>query len=275
MEAVRFGPTQRAADTATPWASRGGWSGEIASPAVVVGRLRRAADAIVGRGGAAVPTHNTDPWLSATPQDAVAHQRDAQLTWWSILQGIAMGEFIMRFPEVWDKAWSAHHYYLLAFVFATFVLLIDVWIQMAWAIIILRWPLAVTHAVLTTLLGIVSVFMVTKMAQPFQWLISAEALAVAGIGIYAYNLKQGAYVNLGQGAYVGLKEGQYGWRPIWETAVYVVVIAFLIAWTSVAPSSTSYGIAGVVSVVSALLSLYNQSVRMKYERQKFLFHEER
>ena len=48
MEAVRFGPTQRAADTATPWASRGGWSGEVASPAVVVGRLRRAADAIVG-----------------------------------------------------------------------------------------------------------------------------------------------------------------------------------------------------------------------------------
>ena len=42
-------PTVRAADTASPWASRGGWSGEEASPAVVVGRLRRAADAIVGQ----------------------------------------------------------------------------------------------------------------------------------------------------------------------------------------------------------------------------------
>jgi len=40
-------PTQRAADTATPWARRGGWSGEVASLAVVVGRRRRAADAIV------------------------------------------------------------------------------------------------------------------------------------------------------------------------------------------------------------------------------------
>ena len=44
-----FRPTPRAADTASPWARRGGWSGEVASPAVVVGRLRRAADAIVGR----------------------------------------------------------------------------------------------------------------------------------------------------------------------------------------------------------------------------------
>jgi len=42
-------PTRRAADTASPWASRGGWSGEVASPAVVVGRRRRAADALVGR----------------------------------------------------------------------------------------------------------------------------------------------------------------------------------------------------------------------------------
>ena len=42
--------TGRAADTASPWARRGGWSGEVASPTVVVGRLRRAADAIVGQG---------------------------------------------------------------------------------------------------------------------------------------------------------------------------------------------------------------------------------
>ncbi len=40
-------PTPRAADTASPWARRGGWSGEVALPAVVVGRRRRAADAIV------------------------------------------------------------------------------------------------------------------------------------------------------------------------------------------------------------------------------------
>ena len=40
-------PTARAADTASPWASRGGWSGKIELPAVVVGRHRRAADALV------------------------------------------------------------------------------------------------------------------------------------------------------------------------------------------------------------------------------------
>ncbi len=49
VQAVGLRPTPRAADTASPWARRGGWPGEVASPAVVVGRLRRAADAIVGR----------------------------------------------------------------------------------------------------------------------------------------------------------------------------------------------------------------------------------
>jgi len=44
---VGYRPTERATDTASPWARRGGWLGEVASPAVVVGRLRRAADAIV------------------------------------------------------------------------------------------------------------------------------------------------------------------------------------------------------------------------------------
>ena len=46
--AVSLRPTVRAADTATPWARRGGGSSEGALPAVVVGRRRRAADAIVG-----------------------------------------------------------------------------------------------------------------------------------------------------------------------------------------------------------------------------------
>ena len=46
---VNEGLTPRAADTASPWARRGGWSGEVALPAVMVGRRRRAADAIVGR----------------------------------------------------------------------------------------------------------------------------------------------------------------------------------------------------------------------------------
>ena len=46
---ARLRPTERSADTATPWARRDGWSGEVAPPAVVVGRLRRAADAIVGQ----------------------------------------------------------------------------------------------------------------------------------------------------------------------------------------------------------------------------------
>ena len=43
--------TPRAADTASPWACRGGWLGEVALPAEVVGRHRRAADAIVGHSG--------------------------------------------------------------------------------------------------------------------------------------------------------------------------------------------------------------------------------
>jgi len=47
--ACDYGLTPRAADTASPWARRGGWSGKNVLPAVVVGRRRRAADALVGR----------------------------------------------------------------------------------------------------------------------------------------------------------------------------------------------------------------------------------
>ena len=44
-------PTPRAADAALPRANVGGISGEGYAPTVAVGRLRRAADAIVGRWG--------------------------------------------------------------------------------------------------------------------------------------------------------------------------------------------------------------------------------
>lgn len=205
---------------------------------------------------------NNDPWLKATRQNGVAHQRDAQLTWWSILQGIAMGEFIARIPTVWEKAWTSHHFYLIAFMFATFILLINVWVQMAWAIIILRWPLTTTHAILTTLLGIASTLLVNEMEQPFQWFIATGILAVTGIGIYTYNLTRKAYV--------GFMKGKYGWRPILETFIYLVIIMVLASWVYISHSPISYNISGILSVIIALISLHNQSVRMKYERQKLL-----
>ena len=50
VQGKRFScPTQRAADTATPWARRGGWSGKVDFLSKGVGRRRRAADAIVRR----------------------------------------------------------------------------------------------------------------------------------------------------------------------------------------------------------------------------------
>ena len=225
------------------------------------GRRRRAADAIVGQkeGGKSVKTYNTDPWLEATRRDGVAHQRDAQLTWWSILQGIAMGEFVMRMPDLWEQALSSHHYYLFLFMGATFFLLIDIWLQMAWAIIILRWPLNALHTMLTSLAGILSVFLATTMGHPVQWLAVSFFLGMVGIAIYAYNYLMPTYLGMPKG---------YGKKTIGETLLYLVVAGTLWRVVSVNPTEFFYYVAGIFGLFISLFSFSAQFQRMEYERKK-------
>ncbi len=197
-------------------------------------------------------------WAEATVQDGIAHQRDAQLTWWSILQGIAMGEFIMRLPTFFSDAWRLKEYYVFAFIVATFLLLVNVWVQMAWAIIILRWPLSITHVMLTSVLGIVCVFLTETVMTPLQWLEAAIVLGITGVGGYAYNWVRGAYT---------WRDKKARWAPIVETIIYVVVLGVIAWWVHGWPTQLSFYASGVIALIVSGIALRSQSVRMKKERK--------
>jgi len=198
-------------------------------------------------------------WAEATRRDGIAHQRDAQLTWWSILQGIAMGEFVVLLPVIFTNAWQSKEYYVFAFVVATFLFLVNIWIQMAWAIIVLQWPLRSTHVILTTILGIVSVFLVRTMTVPLQWLATAMVLGCTAIGVYVYNWKREAYT---------WDDEEARWRPIVEIIVYLIVTIVLALWIYFRPSTISYSVSGLVAIFISIIALRSQSRRMKTEKEK-------
>jgi len=202
--------------------------------------------------------HKNDKWLASAREEGIPYQREVQLTWWSVLQGIVVSEFIIKVPVLLQKIYFSKDYYLIWYIIGTLLILVNVWVQVAWAIIFLRWPLNISHVLLTTLLGTVSIGIVAYVEQPLLWVASTIAIASMGIAVYLYNVKRKAYLAVGL---------QYGWKPIIEMSTFLIALFLLFIWL-LAGSQEAIGWAGFSVSILAGIALRRQSQRMEYERSQ-------
>jgi len=85
--------------------------------------------------------------------DDVAFQRQAQVTWWTLLGGIAVGALLTQFESLLVAVRNGHWYYLLYFLATCFVI-INAWAQVAWGALALYWPISVPTSIFVFMGGL-------------------------------------------------------------------------------------------------------------------------
>ena len=90
-------------------------------------------------------TETKESLWAARGMDDVFFQREAQVTWWSVMVGIAVGALLTRLEALLLEFQNGHWYFALYFL-AICCIIINSWVQTAWGSLVLRCPISIPFA---------------------------------------------------------------------------------------------------------------------------------
>jgi hypothetical protein len=203
---------------------------------------------------------NLISWIrSARGESGIAYQRSAQITWWSILQGAAVAELVRQIPNIVDEITTSSHWYLLIYLLTSFMIVVNAWVQMAWAILISRWEINVLHTALILILGVSVSVTCTFVDQPQYWYPSAALLILSAISVYVYNLNNKTQL--------GLSEKRVK-KIILKYVGFFILSVSASAHILISRKRFPHIVWGFVFLLATVWSLMMQCKQMKYERSQ-------
>lgn len=149
------------------------------------------------RQDAAPDAQSPDPlpgeaWLARGVED-VYFQREAQITWWTILGGIAVAALLTQLPEVLAQVelgkWSA----LVYFVTTALVIALS-WVQTAWGTLVLRWQISIPGALIGFFVGMSQCVLSLQVTKPSAWMVAASLVALSSVVSQVFLWKSGAWI---------------------------------------------------------------------------------
>ncbi len=134
-------------------------------------------------------------WLARGIED-VYYQREAQVTWWTILGGIAVGALVTQLADVISQVQAGRWWLVLYFV-ATALIISLSWVQTTWGTLVVRWPISVVTALLSFFGGMSQSILSLQVTKPSAWLVAAFMVALTSVLYQTYFQASGAWVAFG------------------------------------------------------------------------------
>ncbi len=125
----------------------------------------------------------------------VGYQKQAHITWWSILQGLALGALLTTTESVINTLSTPRWYTALYFV-ATALITLNLWASIVWGIQVLRWPITMGHMFMLFTMGFSTSIAAVLVEQPLSWYIAIAVLVIFSAALILKNILSGAHETL-------------------------------------------------------------------------------
>jgi len=89
--------------------------------------------------------HSEKLWAARGVED-VYFQREAQVTWWSVLGGIAVAALLTELDTLLF-AFNMGKWYFSLYFLATCLVIINSWVQTVWGSLVLKWPISISTSI--------------------------------------------------------------------------------------------------------------------------------
>jgi hypothetical protein len=202
----------------------------------------------------------TSLWTQRGEED-IAYQRQAQVTWWTLLGGIAVAALLTQFEALLAAIKNGQWYYLLYF-FATCLVIINAWIQTVWGALVLYWPISVLTSIFLFMQGLCESLAALNITRPILWTISIAGVLLFAVLMQLTFMKLDAWVTLPKTAIKKALVGIWVYSMIFVIAVGVSITLYFF------PSQQTELIWGVIACVIACFALYWQHLGMKEEKKR-------
>jgi len=194
-------------------------------------------------------------------EDDVAYQRQAQVTWWTLLGGIAVGALLTQFESLLAAMKGGQWYYLLYFLATCFVI-INGWAQTAWGALVLYWPISVPTSLIIFLGGLSQSLAALNITRPALWTACVAGVLLSVVLMQLTFMRQKGWIAMPKDAIKRVIVG------IW---IYIILIFILLGasvYLFLIPSLWAELTWGVIVLLFSFFALYWQHLGMQEEKKR-------
>ena len=192
-------------------------------------------------------------------EDDVAYQRQAQLTWWTLMGGIALGALLTQFDQLLAETRVGNWHFFFYF-FATCFVIINSWIQTAWGALVLCWPISVVSSLILFFGNLSCSIAALSITIPGRWMAGMAGVVLFAVLMQLHFKKQQGWITLTQDA---IKRANLG------IVVYIGLFFLLLvmaALLTIFPSQLLEILFGILTLLFSSLALYWQHLGIQQEK---------
>ena len=216
------------------------------------------------RGGKETPTDNEEYgerlWMVRGTED-VFFQREAQITWWSVLGGIAVAALLTKLDAL-PLAFQSGQWHIALYFLATCLVIVNSWVQTAWGSLILKWPISISTSLSLFFLGISLAVAALNITQPVIWYAAMSVVLLTGLFNQVVFSRGHAWVAFSAELFDRIRASAW---------IYVGMTGFAIAYTiylALQPSALAEIIGGIIAFLVSVFTLIRQHLEMVEEKRK-------
>jgi hypothetical protein len=199
-------------------------------------------------------------WVRRGAED-VAFQREAQVTWWSVLGGIAVAALLTELDSL-PVAFQSGRWYVALYFLSTCLVIVNSWVQTAWGSLILKWPLSISTSISLFFLGISMSVAALNITRPALWYAAMSVVLLTGLYNQLVFSKNHAWVALSADL-VG-KVQVSAWMYVAMTVFGIVSSIYL----ALRPSPGAEMGWGITAFVITVFTLIRQHFEMTEEKRR-------
>ena len=198
-------------------------------------------------------------WAARGVED-VYFQGEAQVTWWTILGGIAVGAVLTRLESI-SGALRTGQWYVILYLLATLLVIINSWVQTTWGSLVLHWPISIPTSVLIFFQGIAMSVAGLNIFTPALWYTAISVVVITAVSNQLAFSRTHAWENLPEELVRRAKTGIHIYCFI---GVYTIASSILLALVD---NRTLEMIWGIVALLVSILALVWQHIGMMEEKR--------
>ena len=137
-------------------------------------------------------------------EESVFFQREAQVNFWTVLGGLAMGALLTQLgPLVVELGKSRWH--LVLFMLTSILVIATSWVQTSWGSLVLKWPISIISTVLNIFGMLAQSIQCLLITNPAGWLAATSAILFSALVMQWYFQYSGAWIVFSKATIARLK----------------------------------------------------------------------
>lgn len=193
--------------------------------------------------------------------DDVSFQRGAQVTWWSVLGGIAVAALLTKIDSL-PSAFIEGKWYVTLYFLATCLVIVNSWVQTAWGSLVLRWQISISTSVSLFFQGISMAVAALNITNPAIWYAAMFVVLSTALFNELVFSKSHAWITLPAEL---IDQARAGIRIYMSISVFALVSSIYLA---LRPSTIAELVLGTVAVLVSIFALVRQHLGMTEEKRR-------